>query len=89
MLRDVPGLTPILAHRVARAFAATCDLSAPPRGAVRLWALMEPPVNYIWTHDSISLGEDGPTRQPIEHLASLRAMPGILVTRPADANEVS
>jgi deoxyxylulose-5-phosphate synthase len=50
---------------------------------------MEFPVIYIWTRDSISLGEDGPTHQPIEHLASLRAMPGILVIRPADANEVS
>ena len=43
---------------------------------------------YIWTHDSISLGEDGPTHQPIEHLASFRAMPGMIVLRPADANEV-
>jgi transketolase len=49
---------------------------------------MEVPVIYIWTHDSISLGEDGPTHQPIEHLASLRAMPGMIVLRPADANEV-
>jgi transketolase len=58
------------------------------RGAVRLSALMELPVVYIWTHDSVSLGEDGPTHQPIEHLASLRAMPGMVVIRPADANEV-
>jgi len=58
------------------------------RGAMRLSALMEIPVIYIWTHDSISLGEDGPTHQPIEQLASLRAVPGILVVRPADANEV-
>ena len=58
------------------------------RGAVRLSALMELPVVYIWTHDSVSLGEDGPTHQPIEHLASLRAMPGMVVLRPADANEV-
>ena len=58
------------------------------RGAIRLSALMEIPVIYIWTHDSISVGEDGPTHQPIEQLASLRAMPGILVIRPADANEV-
>ena len=58
------------------------------RGAVRLTALMELPVIYIWTHDSVSLGEDGPTHQPVEHLASLRAMPGMIVIRPADANEV-
>lgn len=58
------------------------------RAAVRLSAMMEIPVIYIWTHDSISLGEDGPTHQPIEHLASLRAMPGMIVLRPADANEV-
>jgi transketolase len=49
---------------------------------------MEVPAIYIWTHDSINLGEDGPTHQPIEHLASLRAMPGMIVLRPADANEV-
>jgi transketolase len=58
------------------------------RGALRLSALMEVPAIYIWTHDSINLGEDGPTHQPIEHLASLRAMPGMIVLRPADANEV-
>ncbi|MGH7497507.1 MAG: transketolase [Gemmatimonadales bacterium] len=58
------------------------------RGAIRISALMEVPVLYIWTHDSINLGEDGPTHQPIEHLASLRAMPGMIVLRPADANEV-
>ena len=50
---------------------------------------MEIPVLYIWTHDSISMGEDGPTHQPIEQLASVRAMPGILVIRAADANEVT
>ncbi|SEP04668.1 transketolase [Nitrosovibrio sp. Nv6] len=58
------------------------------RAALRLSAMMEIPVIYIWTHDSISLGEDGPTHQPIAHLASLRASPGIVVLRPADANEV-
>jgi transketolase len=58
------------------------------RGSIRLSSLMEIPVIYIWTHDSISLGQDGPTHQPIEHLASLRAMPSVLVFRPADANEV-
>jgi len=58
------------------------------RGALRLSAMMELPVIYIWTHDSVSMGEDGPTHQPIEQLASLRAMPGMIVLRPADANEV-
>jgi len=58
------------------------------RGALRLGAMMGLPVIYIWTHDSISLGEDGPTHQPIEQLAALRAMPGMIVMRPADANEV-
>jgi transketolase len=58
------------------------------RPGLRLSALMEVPVLYIWTHDSISVGEDGPTHQPVEHLAALRAMPGMLVVRPADANEV-
>jgi transketolase len=57
------------------------------RGSVRLAALMERPVTYIWTHDSIGLGEDGPTHQPVEHLWSLRAIPGLDVVRPADANE--
>jgi transketolase len=58
------------------------------RPALRLSAMMESPIIYIWTHDSISLGEDGPTHQPIAHLASLRASPGLIVLRPADANEV-
>ena len=58
------------------------------RAAIRLSALMEQPVLYLWTHDSISLGEDGPTHQAVEHLASFRAMPGLIVLRPADANEV-
>ncbi|MGI8459886.1 MAG: transketolase [Propionibacteriaceae bacterium] len=59
------------------------------RGAVRLSALMRVPVTYVWTHDSIGLGEDGPTHQPIEHLAALRAIPGLDVVRPADANETA
>ena len=59
------------------------------RGAVRLSALMQLPVTYVWTHDSIGLGEDGPTHQPVEHLASLRTIPGFSVIRPCDANEVS
>ncbi|WP_236980023.1 transketolase [Membranihabitans maritimus] len=57
------------------------------RPAIRLAALMKQPVIYTMTHDSIGLGEDGPTHQPIEHLASLRAMPGLTVIRPADGNE--
>jgi transketolase len=57
------------------------------RPAVRLAALMQLPVTYVWTHDSIGLGEDGPTHQPVEHLAALRAVPGLDVVRPADANE--
>ena len=59
------------------------------RGAIRLSALMEIPVIHIFTHDSIGVGEDGPTHQPVEQLASLRAIPGLLVFRPADANEVA
>ncbi|MDE2238927.1 MAG: transketolase [Rhodospirillales bacterium] len=59
------------------------------RGAIRLSALMELPVVHVWTHDSIGVGEDGPTHQPIEQLLSLRAIPGMVVLRPADANEVS
>ena len=58
------------------------------RGAMRLSALMEIPVVHIFTHDSIGVGEDGPTHQPVEQLASLRAVPGLLVFRPGDANEV-
>lgn len=57
------------------------------KGAIRLASLMEQPVVYVFTHDSIGLGEDGPTHQPIEQLASLRATPGLVVYRPADANE--
>ncbi|MET9547962.1 transketolase [Streptomyces sp. NPDC006627] len=59
------------------------------RNAVRLSALMHLPVTYVWTHDSVGLGEDGPTHQPVEHLASLRAIPGLNVVRPADANETA
>ena len=59
------------------------------RAAMRLSALMELPVLFVWTHDSIGVGEDGPTHQPVEHLASFRAMPGMRVIRPADANEVT
>ncbi len=59
------------------------------RGAIRLASLMNLPVLHIWTHDSISLGQDGPTHQPVEQLLSLRAIPGMLVIRPADANETA
>jgi transketolase len=59
------------------------------RGAIRLSALMEIPVLHVFTHDSIGVGEDGPTHQPVEQLASLRAVPGLMVFRPADANEAS
>lgn len=59
------------------------------RGSVRLAALMQTDVTYVWTHDSIGLGEDGPTHQPVEHLWSLRAISGLSVVRPADANETA
>jgi transketolase len=59
------------------------------RGSIRLAALMKLPSIFVWTHDSIGLGEDGPTHQPIEHLAGLRAMPGLRVVRPAGANETA
>jgi transketolase len=59
------------------------------RPAVRLAALMEQPVIYVWTHDSVWIGEDGPTHQPIEHLAAVRAIPNMVVIRPADANETA
>ncbi|QPK80471.1 transketolase [Schaalia sp. ZJ405] len=59
------------------------------RGAVRLAALMDLPVTYVWTHDSIGVGEDGPTHQPIEHLASYRAIPNLAIVRPADATETA
>lgn len=79
-----------MAHCYVRPYASTfLVFSDYARGAIRLSALMEVPVIYIFTHDSISLGEDGPTHQPVEHLAALRAIPGLMVFRPADANEVT
>jgi transketolase len=73
-----------------RAFGATfLTFSDYMRGAVRLSALMKLPCIWVWTHDSIGLGEDGPTHQPIEQLAALRAMPRLNVVRPADANETA
>ncbi len=72
-----------------RAFSATFfNFSDYMRPSMRLGALMEIPAIYIFTHDSVGLGEDGPTHQPVEQLASLRAMPNMLVLRPGDANEV-
>ena len=59
------------------------------RAMTALAAMMGLPVIYVWTHDSIAMGEDGPTHQPVEQLASFRAMPGMLTLRPADANEVA
>jgi transketolase len=67
-------------------FLIFSDYMKPP---IRLAALMEVPVVFVFTHDSIGLGEDGPTHQPVEQLASLRAVPGLTVLRPADANEVT
>src|SRR6202040_4291727 len=73
-----------------RAFGATFfNFSDYMRASIRLSALMEAPSIFIFTHDSIGLGEDGPTHQPIEQLASLRAMPNLIVLRPGDANEVT
>ncbi len=75
---------------LTRPFAGTfLTFSDYMRGAVRLSALMQTPVVYVWTHDSIGLGEDGPTHQPIEHLWSLRAMPDLAIVRPADAIETT
>ncbi|HDS15296.1 MAG TPA: transketolase [Proteobacteria bacterium] len=78
----------IALHRGLRIFGGTflvfCDYMKP---AIRLAAMMGLPVIYVFTHDSIGVGEDGPTHQPIEHLASLRVIPGLTVIRPADANE--
>ncbi|MGO9143792.1 MAG: transketolase [Streptosporangiaceae bacterium] len=81
-------LNGISLHGLTRPYGGTFMVfSDYMRPAVRLAALMKQPVTYVWTHDSIGLGEDGPTHQPVEHLASLRAMPGLRLIRPADANE--
>jgi transketolase len=78
----------IALHGGTRPYAGTfLVFSDYMRPAVRLAALMRQPVIYVWTHDSIGLGEDGPTHQPVEHLSALRAIPGLDVVRPADANE--
>jgi transketolase len=84
------GISNGLALTKVRPFWSTfLTFSDYARGSMRLSALMEIPVLHIFTHDSIGLGEDGPTHQPVEQLASLRAMPGLLVFRPADANEAA
>ena len=78
----------ISVHGGTRVFGGTfLTFSDYMRGAVRVGSLMKAPVIYVWTHDSIGLGEDGPTHQPVEHLWALRAIPGLDVVRPADANE--
>jgi len=80
----------IVLHGGTRVYGGTfLTFSDYMRGAVRLAAVMELPVIYVWTHDSIGLGEDGPTHQPIEHLPALRAIPGLNMVRPADANETA
>ena len=77
-------------HGKTRSYAGTfLQFADYMRPAVRLAALMNVPSIFVWTHDSVGLGEDGPTHQPIEHLASLRAIPNLAMVRPADANEVS
>ncbi|MTD13760.1 transketolase [Nakamurella sp. YIM 132087] len=83
-------LTGIALHGPTRPYGGTfLTFSDYMRGAVRLAAVMGAPAVYVWTHDSIGLGEDGPTHQPVEHLAALRAIPGLSVLRPADANETA
>ncbi len=83
-------LNGIALHGLTRAFGGTFAVfSDYMRGAVRLAALMNIPTTFVWTHDSIGVGEDGPTHQPIEHFAALRAIPGLDVIRPGDANEVA
>ncbi|MPY10928.1 transketolase [Arthrobacter bussei] len=80
----------IVMHSSTRAFSGTFLIfSDYQRPAVRLGALMGVPAIYVWTHDSIGLGEDGPTHQPVEQLSSLRTIPGLDVVRPGDANEVA
>ena len=83
-------LNGIALHGLSRSFAGTFAVfSDYMRPAVRLAAIMQIPSTFVWTHDSIGLGEDGPTHQPVEHLAALRAIPGFSVIRPADANETA
>jgi transketolase len=81
-------LNGIALHGLTRPYGGTfLVFSDYMRGSVRLAALMGLPVTFVWTHDSVGLGEDGPTHQPVEHLWALRAIPGLDVVRPGDANE--
>jgi transketolase len=83
-------LNGIALHGLSKPFGGTfLVFSDYMRGSVRLAALMNIPSTFVWTHDSIGVGEDGPTHQPIEHVASLRAIPNLAVIRPADANETA
>lgn len=83
-------LSGITLHGLTRPYGGTFfTFSDYMRGAVRLASLMGVPAIYVWTHDSIGLGEDGPTHQPVEHLTALRAIPGLAIVRPADANETA
>jgi len=80
----------IALHGLTKPFAGTfLVFSDYMRGAVRLAALMDIPSTFVWTHDSIGLGEDGPTHQPVEHIAALRLIPNFAMIRPADANETA
>ena len=79
------GMALVKVRAYGSTFLIFSDYAKP---AIRLSALMELPVIYVFTHDSIGVGEDGPTHQPIEQIASLRSIPGLIVLRPADANEV-
>jgi transketolase len=83
-------LSGIVLHGLTRPYGGTfLQFADYMRGSVRLASLMGAPSIYVWTHDSIGLGEDGPTHQPVEHLTALRAIPGLTVVRPADANETA
>ncbi|WP_125777628.1 transketolase [Antribacter gilvus] len=83
-------LNGIVLHGLTRPYGGTfLQFADYMRASVRLAALMQIPTTFVWTHDSIGLGEDGPTHQPVEHLAALRAIPGLDVVRPADANETA
>ena len=83
-------LNGIVLHGLTRPYGGTfLQFADYMRASVRIAALMEIPTTFVWTHDSIGLGEDGPTHQPVEHLAALRAIPGLDIVRPADANETA
>ncbi|GAB4085699.1 transketolase [Myceligenerans cantabricum] len=83
-------LNGIVLHGLTRPYGGTfLQFADYMRASVRISALMEIPTTFVWTHDSIGLGEDGPTHQPVEHLAALRAIPNLDVVRPADANETA